>query len=170
MTSLSTLLLSDAALLSKLQTETFTQAYRGVLSDDDINLYCEQNFSVAKASAILGSQQYLCKSIHHLGSIAGFYTISFQACPIELCEQSAELKQIYILARSYGTGVGKCLFEDVILELRERHYSWVWLAVSDINYRARSFYQKLGFDELGNGPTFNVGSDQLSSTLLARQV
>lgn len=170
MINLSTLSLSDAELLSSIQTETFKQAYRGVHSDDDIKLYCELNYSVAKASAILRSQQYLCKSIHHSGILAGFYTISFQPCPIELPENSAELKQIYILARSYGTGVGKSLFEDIILELRERSYSWVWLAVSDINYRARSFYEKLGFDALGSGPTFIVGSDQLSSTLLGRQV
>ncbi|MEO1662962.1 MAG: GNAT family N-acetyltransferase [Pseudomonadota bacterium] len=170
MTDLSTLSINDAALLSEIQTETFTQAYKDVHSADDINLYCELNFSVAKASTVLGSGLYLCKSIHDNGSVAGFYTISFQPCPIELPEKSAELKQIYSLAHSYGTGVGKRLFDDVILELKERSCSWVWLAVSDINFRARSFYEKLGFDELGRGPAFNVGSDQLSSTLLARKV
>ncbi|MEL6692339.1 MAG: GNAT family N-acetyltransferase [Pseudomonadota bacterium] len=170
MIRLSTLSTRDASLLSELQTETFAQAYEDVHSAEDIEQYCESNFSLANASALLGSRSYLCKSAQDNGRVAGFYTISFQHCPIELPERSAELKQIYILASHYGTGVGKQLFDDVRLELKERSYAWIWLAVSDINDRARSFYEKRGFETLGEGPVFNVGRDKLSSTILARGI
>lgn len=46
----------------------------------------------------------------------------------------------------------------------------LWLCVSDANERAQRFYQKLGFKLLSPGPTLEVGTDHLSSTILALNI
>jgi ribosomal protein S18 acetylase RimI-like enzyme len=84
--------------------------------------------------------------------------------------KSSELKQIYVLASEYGTGLGRSLYEHAIDTVRAAGSAWVWLNVSDINYRAQAFYSKLGFQKLGVGPVFQVGSERLASSLLARKV
>lgn len=96
----------------------------------------------------------------------GFYLVKHHACPIALEGRSSELKQIYTLSSEYGSGVGKLLFEDCVQRIRENQASWVWLAVSNINYRAQAFYLKLGFEAIGDGPTLSVGADQLTSTIM----
>jgi hypothetical protein len=48
--------------------------------------------------------------------------------------------------------------------------SWIWQSVSDRNRRAQSFYRKLAFEPLGAGPVLDVGSDRLTSTIMARAI
>jgi len=169
MLDISILAKEDAPLLSEIQSKTFKQAYSDVHSTADIDQYCASNFSIAKALALLDSGQHLCKSIARHGEVVGFYTVNFQDSPVRLSGASAELKQIYVLANNYGLGIGKRLLDDVLMETKERRYQWLWLAVSDLNVRARSFYRKLGFEEVGTGPIFEVGNDRLSSSILARE-
>lgn len=87
-----------------------------------------------------------------------------------LGEASMELKQIYILAHHYGTGLGRQLYNDAIKRAQGMGKTWLWLSVSDINDRAKSFYAKLGFEAVGAGPTFEVGTDRLTSTTLAKRI
>ena len=85
---------------------------------------------------------------------------------MELDGESSELKQIYILSSEYGTGLGKFLFESASEVARNAGRKWLWLSVSDINYRAQAFYKKLDFQSIGPGSAFEVGTDQLSSTIM----
>ena len=81
--------------------------------------------------------------------------------------EAIELKQIYVLASEFGTGLGKRLLDEVFRCARRKKKSWVWLSVSDLNTRARSFYRKNGFRALGAAPVLEVGSDRLPATVMA---
>lgn len=96
--------------------------------------------------------------------------IKDNACPAALEGKSVELKQIYVLESGYGQGLGKLLFKDAMKAARGLNAHWLWLSVSDINHRAQAFYKKLGFEVAGTGPTFNVGSDRLTSTVMTKRV
>ena len=85
---------------------------------------------------------------------------------MKLDGESSELKQIYILSGEYGTDLGKSLFENAIEVARSAGRKWLWLCVSDTNYRAWAFYKKLGFKSISPGPVLEVGTDQLSSTIM----
>jgi hypothetical protein len=42
----------------------------------------------------------------------------------------------------------------------------LWLCVSDINHRAKAFYDRLEFKSVGEGPILKIGSDHLPSSIL----
>jgi len=153
--------------LVKLWVETYRQAYEDVHSSKNIAAYCEANFTLESASVELSNPQTACCIGSRGSDPRGFYVVKHHSCPIPVDSESSELKQIYVLAKEYGTGLGRLLYEHAIECVRAAGSNWVWLSVSDINYRAQAFYQKLGFEQLGPGPLFEVGSERLTSSIMA---
>ena len=80
---------------------------------------------------------------------------------------SSELKQLYIRGSAYGSGVGPDLFDEACRIVRAAGRRWLWLAVSDKNFRAQAFYNRRKLQKLAPGPVFEVGSDRLTSTIMA---
>lgn len=161
---------NNANQLANLWVETFKQAYEGVHTPENILAYCEENFTPAQAKAALSDPKTECVIAYKGTNPVGFSLLSHHDCPVILDGPSSELKQIYILANQYGTGLGRTLYESAIKSLRDQNREWVWLCVSDINHRAKAFYQKLEFTAIGTGPIFEVGTDRLSSTIMAKSI
>jgi ribosomal protein S18 acetylase RimI-like enzyme len=160
----------SADVLVHLWRETFAQAYAAIHSAENIRAYCDRNYTPAKAIALLSEPQVRCCIALKSGQPVGYCIVNHHACPIPLEGDAAELKQIYILASEYGQGLGKVLFDQAVAIARDTHYTWLWLCVSDLNYRAQAFYRKLDFNPVGPGPILTVGTDQLPSTILARKL
>lgn len=158
----------DYLTLANIWVETFQQAYGGVHTQANIDAYCADNFSEAKASAVLSTPSAQCMFSYSEGKVSGFYILQDVPCPASLTGKSVELKQIYILQTAYGSGLGKYLFDDACASAKSFDAVWMWLAVSDINHRAQSFYRKLDFMRVGVGPQLIVGTDRLNSSLLAK--
>jgi len=159
-----------AAQLAALWSTTFEQAYRDEHSAENIRAYCAANYTVDAARAALTDPSTVCKVAFDQDAAVGFFVLKHQECPVPLAGGSSELKQIYILASEYGSGLGRSLFADAVSCVRNAGRSWIWLSVSDRNRRAQAFYRKLAFEPLGPGPVFEVGSDRLTSTMMARKV
>ncbi|MGD1904537.1 MAG: GNAT family N-acetyltransferase [Leptolyngbyaceae cyanobacterium] len=160
----------SAEILVHLWRETFTQAYGEVHSAENIHAYCDRNYTPAKAIALLSDPQVHCCTAFRQGKPVGYCIVNPHPCPIPLEGDAAELKQIYILASEYGQGLGKTLFDQAVEIARDAHCTWLWLCVSDLNYRAQAFYRKLDFKPIGSGPVLTVGTDRLPSTILIRKL
>lgn len=170
MYDLTTATFEDAGILAKLWVDTFTQAYDKIHTPENIQTYCQNNFTTSQAKKYLLDEKTTCVISRRSLQANGFYLIKDLECPIILGESSIELKQIYILSSEYGLGLGKILYEDVIKTIQRRSIKWLWLSVSDINFQAQSFYKKLSFNAIGSGPTFEVGTDKLASTIMAKRL
>ena len=158
--------MNDSEVLVRLWVDTYTQAYEHVHSKENIRAYCSSNYTVDAAVEILSSDKNSCIIAYRNDLPVGYYVVQHHDCPIEIEGESSELKQIYILSNEYGTGLGMSLFKKASRETRDAGKKWLWLCVSDINYRALSFYKKLGFKSIAAGPTLEVGTDRLSSTIM----
>lgn len=157
---------SSAAELSELCTTSFVDAYRGVNSDVNLSTYCEKNYSKAVIEANLINPKLFYKVAYRDNKAIGFFMLHHQKCPIVLDENSIELKQIYVLAREYGTGLGKRLLDEVVRCAHQHNRNCIWLSVSDLNVRAISFYTKHGFEPIGAAATLEVGDDRLLATVM----
>lgn len=156
-----------AAQLADLQVLTFKQAYSEVHSSEDIEAYCLAHYTSEIAEAELSSEQAVCCVGLLDSEPSGYYLVKHQASPIDLGSKSSELKQIYVLSSTYGGGLGRALYDHALATIRSAGHLWVWLCVSDINYQAQAFYDKLGFAKVGTGPILEVGKDKLKSSVLA---
>jgi len=158
---------NSAAELSDLCATSFAQAYRGVNSEQNIEAYCEKNYSIPAIEANLANPDVIYMMAYDDSKAVGFFMTQTQACPIPLDGNAVELKQIYVLASEFGTGLGKQLLDEALLGARKLRTNWVWLSVSDLNTRAQSFYLKHGFEKLGAAPILEVGKDRLPATVMA---
>ena len=153
--------------LARLWVDTFTQAYGGMHSPQNIRAFCAGNYTLDAAQAVLSSDQVYCCIATKNGKPSGFYIVRHHECPIMLDGESSELKQIYVLASEYGTGLGMSLLENASGVVRDAGRQWLWLCVADTNTRGQAFYRKHDFVSVGSGPTLEVGTDCLSSTIVA---
>ncbi|MEM1254988.1 MAG: GNAT family N-acetyltransferase [Cyanobacteria bacterium P01_H01_bin.21] len=153
-----------------LWTETFKQAYQDIHSPENLHAYCIKNYSKENALAVLSSNQFNCTVAYNKKQPVGYYLLNYQPCPTPLDGASSELKQIYILANEYGKGLGKLLFKHAVNTIQQLGYQWLWLCVSDSNYRAQQFYKKLAFEPLAPGPIIDVGTDRLASTIMTLNI
>lgn len=170
MTSIRTVGIEFADQLVGLWVDTFMQAYDGVHTPENIRAYCAANFTAERAKADLADARTRCCAVFRDGRPTGFYVLKDHDCPVALEGGSAELKQIYVLAEEYGSGAGRALFRDALDAVSGFGRAWMWLSVSDLNQRAQAFYDKNDFEPLGPGPVFDVGTDRLTSTIMARRV
>lgn len=67
-----------------------------------------------------------------------------------------ELQQIYVLADWHGSGVAERLMQWGLTEARVAGASEIYLTVFDHNERAKRFYTRHGFEEVGSC-TFQLG-------------
>jgi GNAT superfamily N-acetyltransferase len=73
-----------------------------------------------------------------------------------------ELQRLYLVERVWGKGVGDLALEHCIEYARELGKDTLWLGVWEENKRARSFYKRYGFDEVGT-LEFPYGKDEVGT-------
>ena len=64
-------------------------------------------------------------------------------------ENTVEIQRIYILEKMKGKSVGDALMKKCFEEAKKKNYESVWLGVWEENRSAQKFYQKYGFEKVG---------------------
>lgn len=105
-----------------------------------------------------------------LGAPVGYALITPPDLPITTDDQrDVELKRIYLLGGWQGGGHGDELIDLVMAQARARGAERLLLAVYPQNDRARRFYARHGFQEIGE-LTFMVGDVAFRDLIYARQL
>ncbi len=162
---------SFANQLVDLWVSTFYQAYSDKHTMENMKSYTDRVYTLGAAKDVLRSDVQDCIVAFEDEKEVGFYLNKYCPCPVmDKDEKSVELKQIYILPDQFGTGLGKTLLEHAYETARKADAKNIWLVVVDINERARLFYLKQGFVEIGEGPILEIGSDHLTSKYMMRRL
>jgi diamine N-acetyltransferase len=80
-----------------------------------------------------------------------------------------ELKRIYLLGPWQGSGNGKALMDQVLMVARERAAKRLLLAVYENNARGIAFYQRNGFEHVGEA-VFMVADTPFHDKVFARNL
>ena len=91
------------------------------------------------------------------GALAGFVKCGPNELPIDEPEGVWELHQLYLAEAAKGHGVADKLMDWALDEARRRGFTALVLSVWIDNHRARRFYDKYGFVEIGRWD-FMVGN------------
>ena len=81
--------------------------------------------------------------------VVGYAKLGPNKLPFIDPEGAIELKQLYLLKRAHGTGLGRQLMDWVVAEARRRAAVRLVLSVWENNHRAQAFYQRYGFADRG---------------------
>ena len=146
------------------------EAYKDQHSAENMETYCSQNYTTEKQEKVISDPNYDVSFADKSGSEVGALVIHHHSCPLKPNLNSSELKQLYLLSSEYGTGLAKLLMEHSFELVKNQGNKWVWLCVSDLNYRAQRFYQKMNFEKIGEGPVLEVGTETLPSSIMLRRL
>jgi ribosomal protein S18 acetylase RimI-like enzyme len=138
----------DAALMAKLGAETFTETFGHLYSPENLAAFLE-NHVPGNWARELGDPAFAVRIAEDDGEPAGYCKIGPPSLPFPVSGPTAELRQLYVLKPWHGAGVARTLMDWSIAKARERGAEEMFLSVFVDNHRARRFYARYGFEQVG---------------------
>lgn len=158
----------DADLLADLGARTFQDTFAADNTVEDMAAYLASNFSLAQQIAELAhpASTFLIADVDE--QAAGYAKLHAGEPPRQIeGARPIELVRLYISREWFGRGVGEALMRACLDEARNAGHKTLWLGVWEHNARARAFYVKWNFREVGEH-TFHLGSDAQRDILMER--
>ncbi|WP_028965946.1 GNAT family N-acetyltransferase [Sphingomonas phyllosphaerae] len=161
---------ADAAALSLVAGATFLEAFAGILDGPDIVAHVTRNSSVAAFEAYLAEGAIATLAEAEAGGAPiGYSLLTTPDLPVGPEAGDVELKRIYALFPTHGTGLGPALMTRAIEDARARGCRRLLLGVYGRNKRAQRFYEKQGFTVAGTR-RFRVGATWHDDLIYARAI
>ena len=160
----------DAGLLAELGARTFSEAFAADNTLEDMAAYLASAFSPAQQAAELADPHCLFQIAETNGVAVGYAMLRSGNAPNGVTgEKPIELVRLYVSRESLGSGAGAALMQACIDEAKQRDYETLWLGVWEHNHRARAFYRKWNFIEVGKH-VFQLGNDPQTDILMQRSI
>ncbi len=153
----------DGATLDALFRRSFTVTFGHLYAPADLAAFLRE-FTPARGAAARGDPGYAFRLAEQDGAAGGYATLGPPALP-GAPAASVELRQLYLADAAKGTGVAPALMDWAIATARARGATALWLSVYVENDRARRFYERYGFEDVGRY-SFMVGSHEDEDRLM----
>ena len=161
---------ADAAALSLVAGATFLEAFAGILDGADIIAHVARNSSAAAFETYLaGGAIATLATADAGGAPIGYSLLTAPDLPIAAEPGDIELKRIYALFPTHGTGLGPALMARAADDARSAGHRRLLLGVYGGNKRAQRFYEKQGFAVAGTR-RFLVGATWHDDLIYARAI
>lgn len=157
----------DAAVLADLARSTFFDTFAASNDASDMALHLERAYGVTQQSAELNDPDITTLIVEADGRAIAYAQVRTGQVPV--CVTGAEpieLWRLYVDRGWHGRGVAQQLMDRVKAEARGRGAKTLWLGVWERNDRARAFYAKCGFVDVGEH-IFLFGTDPQTDRVMA---
>lgn len=161
----------DEAALSLVGQATFLETFAGILDGDAIVTHCAKAHSIQQYQAWLENPDYALwvAEIAPGGAPVGYMVVSPPDLPMPTTPGDLELKRIYLLGKLQGSGLGRRLVTAAVSHASDVGADRLLLGVYAGNQKAVSFYQRMGFTQLGSRK-FNVGGKDYDDNIFGMPV
>lgn len=151
----------DGPLLDRLRPvarRIFTDTFSALYDAGAFSLFCDQVYGSSGSMARdFDAPDVLWQVAVADGAPIGYAKVtSLRAPTADAPADSLELQQIYVLADWHGRGVAEALMTWALAAAVEAGAPAIYLTVFDHNARAKRFYTRHGFEEVGRC-TFTLG-------------
>ena len=144
--------------LNAMARQCFVETFGHQYKLDDLTTFLAEQYGPAGLLKDLADPAYHWRVAADDGRIAGYAKVGPVGVPAPDPKPGAlELKQLYVLQPWHGVGVAAELMEWAVANARERGAPEMYLSVFDHNHRAKKFYARYGFADVG-GCEFRVGN------------
>lgn len=160
----------DAPSLAALAEQTFRAAFAADNDPGDMDAYCRTAFSPAVQGAQIDDPQIDTLVIADSNGALVAYAQLRPGAPADAeIRGPIELWRFYVDAAFHGRGLAQRLMTGSLDAARARGAATIWLGVWERNLRARAFYKKHGFTDVG-AHTFVLGTDRQTDLIMARSL
>jgi ribosomal protein S18 acetylase RimI-like enzyme len=142
--------LRDAAELVELGARTFRATYESTTDATELEEYVASSFTLECIETQLrapASYFFLASEQTRLVGYVHIRVVAPPACVAGLAP--IELSRLYLEPDVQGRGFGAQLMQFALDESRRLDRRTIWLGVYDENTRARDFYRRWGFEDVG---------------------
>ncbi|MDG5488153.1 GNAT family N-acetyltransferase [Sphingomonas sp. BGYR3] len=154
----------DAATLAALARDSFTETFGHLYHPDDLALFLAGH-SAERWLGELTDPAFRVRMGQADGRAVAYAKLGPPSLPFEARGPSIELRQLYVLKPWQGTGLAADLMQWAIDTARGTAAQDLYLSVFTDNHRARRFYARYGFDEVGPY-VFKVGNHEDADIVL----
>lgn len=142
--------LDDTPVIAGLAARTFRDTYVDDPDQDGVRRYISANFTLERLSRQLDDPAFHF-FLANLGQTPiGYATIHLSAPPPCVTgPRPVELARIYLEHSAIGTGCGAALMKACLELAGKLGKETLWLGVWEKNLRAREFYRRWGFEDVG---------------------
>lgn len=162
----------DADLVLSIAVPVFSDTFRHTCSAEDMTLYLNSHFTLEHIMAELNNpNKRFLLALKPDNTCAGFAQLtigSTEPC-VDHLPQKVELQRIYVAADQHGSGLARLLMDAAFSVAQSEGYRNIWLGVMQGNTRAEKFYEKYGFERVGEHE-FYLGSDRQVDDILVRAI
>jgi GNAT superfamily N-acetyltransferase len=139
---------TDAEALAELGRATFVETFGHLYTPENLAAFLESH-SPERWRTELADPAFAVRLAEEDGSAAAYAKIAPPTLPFETERRAAELRQFYVLGPWQGRGISTVLMAWAIAEARRRRAEELYLSVFIDNHRARRFYARYGFEQVG---------------------
>ena len=159
----------DAPRLSDVAERAFVQAFGHLYPPADLAQFLQDSYSVEQHTKYLSDPNCAMWLVERDGEALG-YALAGRPCTLPhdaIQPEDGELKRIYLLPEAQNGGVGSRLIQAAFDWLEKDGPTTLWIGVYSQNFGAQRFYERLGFEKVGNYE-FLVGSVRDPEFILRR--
>ena len=161
---------ADARPLADLAASTFLETFATENRPEDMALHVGRAYGVPQQEAELADPGMTTLLAEVDGQLAGYAQLRANAAPdCVMGVTPLELWRFYVAAPWHGRGVAHALMKSVEMEARAPEARTLWLGVWERNERAKSFYRKCGFADVGS-QVFVLGTDVQTDRIMVRSL
>jgi ribosomal protein S18 acetylase RimI-like enzyme len=138
----------DGARIADLFSRSFCETFAHLYKPEDLRAFLDQADAAAFEKE-LSDPTFDVRLAEADGEAIGFAKLGRPSLPVDRPPDTLELWQIYVLNRRQGMGIGPALFDWSARRARDRGARHLQLTVYVDNHRAKAFYERRGFAEVG---------------------
>jgi len=147
---------ADAEAIAALMADCFTATFGSLYDPVDLASFLDA-LTVERWRAELSDPAFAFLLAEDDGTAVGFAKLGPRSLPVEPAGPMIELRQLYLRDSQHGSGLAARMMDWVLATARDRGARELFLSVYVDNHRARRFYERYGFAEIGIY-TFMVGT------------
>ena len=159
---------TDATALAELAARTFCETFAADNRPEDLALHIAQAYGTSQQLGELVDPDITTLLVEIDGQLAGYAQLrSGVPPPCVTGEKPIELWRFYIAQPWHGRGVAQALMRQVGSDAYRSGRRTLWLGVWERNERAKAFYNKNGFMDVGSH-VFIVGTAAQTDRIFVR--
>jgi ribosomal protein S18 acetylase RimI-like enzyme len=163
---------ADARALARAAAAFFMDTFGAANQPADMDAYLASAFSENHQRAELSDPDSRIWLATIGDDVVGYAHVRRSPVPSSISgarTRAVEIARIYAGRRWHGQGLGKALMETCVTTAKEWGGDVLWLGVWEKNPRAIAFYEKHGFQIVGEQP-FLLGADLQRDLVMARRL
>ncbi len=172
----------DLYTLVEIACTTFIETYADQNDPTEFYTYVEQTFAPEQLQNELNTEGAIFYFIEHDNYNIGYFKINtnkspahadrphfyFDFSPFESL-QMTELERIYLKKEFQGKGFAAEMMSFIESCARQKNSQYLWLGVWTMNPKAIHYYEKCGFDTIGEH-IFQIGDDAQKDYLMWKKI